>query len=154
MCVLDTTLLSSSSQNTHSCFSRHSALPLNLPVWAINSPTSFLALYWECECVFGRIKGTERHTENRNEREMCLLGFWHLMSNESRFCCFVQRCLRQACFGSSTGQHLFNDQIHCEVPMILTSTSSKTSASCSVGIKICYCNSKLMQLLSSVALKD
>lgn len=82
VCVLDT--------HTHSCFICHSALLLNLPVWAINSPTSFLAHYWECECVFGRIKGTEIHAENRNEREMCLQGFWHLMSNERRFCCFVE----------------------------------------------------------------
>ncbi len=131
MCVLDTALLSSSSQNTHSCFIRHSALPLNLPVWAINSPTSFLAHYWECECVFGRGKGTERH----NEREMCLQDFWYLTPNERRFCCFVQRCLWQACFGSSTGQHLCNDQIHCKAPMIVTSIFSEISPSCSLGIK-------------------
>ncbi len=105
-------------------------------------------------CVWQK-KGHRETQENSNEREMCLQGFWHLTPNESHFCCFVQRCLRQACFGSSTGQHLCNDQIHWKAPMIVTRIFSKISTSCSLGIKIHYWNSQLlMLLLSSMALRS
>lgn len=150
VCVLDASLLSSSSKNTHSCFIRHSTLPCVSNHQPNKFPGALLRMW---VCVWQK-KG-HRETQKTAMRETCSQGFWHLAPNESHFCCFVQRCLRQAWLGSSTSQHLCNDQIHWKAPMIVTSIYSKISTSCSLGIKICYWNSQLlMQLLSSMALRS
>lgn len=51
VCVRVCASLSFSSRNTHFCLICHPTQPLNLPVWAINSPTRFLLHYCLCACV-------------------------------------------------------------------------------------------------------